>query len=162
MTVQSRAFGGQESEQVRQHRRHYRQFSGSKDQSAGPPDVNLYVKVEAFNPLGSVKNRLTLRVIEEAERSGKLTPGRTVVEATSSNTGIGLAMVCTAKDLFSGGRIPIPTWLIHAELRRKWLQDRPNLPRKLGFFCANVAVVSQSVSGAIQFPGTGPEKADCE
>ena len=62
-----------------------------------PPDVNLYVKVEAFNPLGSVKDRLALGVIEEAERTGKLKPGQTVVEATSGNTGIGLAMVCAAK-----------------------------------------------------------------
>src|SRR3954465_3942319 len=62
-----------------------------------PPGVNLYVKVEAFNPLGSVKDRLALGVIEEAERTGKLKPGQTVVEATSGNTGIGLAMVCAAK-----------------------------------------------------------------
>jgi cysteine synthase A len=62
-----------------------------------PADVHLYVKVEAFNPLGSVKDRLALGVIEEAERSGKLKPGQTVVEATSGNTGIGLAMVCAAK-----------------------------------------------------------------
>ena len=59
--------------------------------------MNLYVKVEAFNPLGSVKDRLALGVIEEAERTGKLKPGQTVVEATSGNTGIGLAMVCAAK-----------------------------------------------------------------
>ena len=62
-----------------------------------PEGVNLYVKVEAFNPLGSVKDRLALGVIEDAERSGKLKPGQTVVEATSGNTGIGLAMVCAAK-----------------------------------------------------------------
>jgi cysteine synthase A len=62
-----------------------------------PPDVNLYVKIEAFNPLGSVKDRLALGVIEDAERRGKLKPGQTVVEATSGNTGIGLAMVCAAK-----------------------------------------------------------------
>src|SRR6202046_2265523 len=62
-----------------------------------PAGVNLYVKVEAFNPLGSVKDRLALGVIEEAERTGKLKPGQTVVEATSGNTGIGLAMVCAAK-----------------------------------------------------------------
>src|SRR6266498_4364483 len=62
-----------------------------------PPNVNLFVKIEAFNPLGSVKDRLALGVIEDAERSGALKPGQTVVEATSGNTGIGLAMVCAAK-----------------------------------------------------------------
>src|ERR1700723_549028 len=62
-----------------------------------PAGVNLYVKVEAFNPLGSVKDRLALGVIEDAERTGQLKPGQTVVEATSGNTGIGLAMVCAAK-----------------------------------------------------------------
>ena len=62
-----------------------------------PKHVNLYVKVEAFNPLGSVKDRLALGVIEAAEKSGALKPGQTVVEATSGNTGIGLAMVCAVK-----------------------------------------------------------------
>ena len=62
-----------------------------------PPNVNLYVKIEAFNPLGSVKDRLALGVIEDAEQRGELKPGQTVVEATSGNTGIGLAMVCAAK-----------------------------------------------------------------
>jgi cysteine synthase len=62
-----------------------------------PPGVNLYVKDEAFNPLGSVKDRLALGVIEAAEKSGELRPGQTVIEATSGNTGIGLAMVCAAK-----------------------------------------------------------------
>ena len=62
-----------------------------------PAGVNLYVKVEAFNPLGSVKDRLALGVIEAAEKSGEPKPGQTVVEATSGNTGIGLAMVCAAK-----------------------------------------------------------------
>jgi cysteine synthase A len=62
-----------------------------------PSNVDLYVKVEAFNPLGSVKDRLALGVIEDAERSGALKPGQTVVEATSGNTGIGLAMVCAQK-----------------------------------------------------------------
>jgi cysteine synthase A len=62
-----------------------------------PEGVNLYVKVEAFNPLGSVKDRLALGVIEAAEKSGALKPGQTVIEATSGNTGIGLAMVCAAK-----------------------------------------------------------------
>ena len=63
----------------------------------GPKGINLYVKVEAFNPLGSVKDRLALGIIEAAEKSGELKPGMTVVEATSGNTGIGLAMVCAAK-----------------------------------------------------------------
>ncbi len=62
-----------------------------------PKGVNLFVKVEAFNPLGSVKDRLALGVIEAAEKSGELKPGQTVVEATSGNTGIGLAMVCAQK-----------------------------------------------------------------
>ena len=62
-----------------------------------PPHVNLFVKIEAFTPLGSVKDRLALGVIEDADRSGKLKPGQTVVEATSGNTGIGLAMVCAQK-----------------------------------------------------------------
>jgi cysteine synthase len=62
-----------------------------------PEGVNLYVKIEAFNPLGSVKDRLALGVIEAAEQSGELKPGQTVIEATSGNTGIGLAMVCAAK-----------------------------------------------------------------
>jgi cysteine synthase A len=63
----------------------------------GPPGVNLWVKVEAFNPLGSVKDRLALGVIEAGEQSGELKPGQTVIEATSGNTGIGLAMVCAQK-----------------------------------------------------------------
>lgn len=62
-----------------------------------PDGINMYVKAEAFNPMGSVKDRLALGVIEDAERSGALNPGQTVVEATSGNTGIGLAMVCAAK-----------------------------------------------------------------
>jgi cysteine synthase A len=62
-----------------------------------PKGVNLYVKVEAFNPLGSVKDRLALGVIEAAEKAGELKPGQTVIEATSGNTGIGLAMVCAAR-----------------------------------------------------------------
>src|SRR5215203_801265 len=62
-----------------------------------PEGVELYAKLEAFNPLGSVKDRLALGVIEAAERNGSLTPGQTVIEATSGNTGIGLAMVCAQK-----------------------------------------------------------------
>ena len=62
-----------------------------------PPGVNVYAKVESFNPLGSVKDRMARAVIEHAERTGRLTPGQTVIEATSGNTGIGLAMVCAQR-----------------------------------------------------------------
>src|SRR5438132_10295337 len=62
-----------------------------------PSEIDLYVKIEAFNPLGSVKDQLALGVIEDAERTGKLKQGQTVIEATSGNTGIGLAMVCAQK-----------------------------------------------------------------
>jgi len=62
-----------------------------------PPGVNVYVKVESFNPMGSVKDRMARAVIEDAERRGLLKPGQTVIEATSGNTGIGLAMVCAQK-----------------------------------------------------------------
>jgi cysteine synthase A len=62
-----------------------------------PEHVDLYVKAEFFNPAASVKDRLALGIIEAAERDGTLQPGQTVVEATSGNTGIGLAMVCAAK-----------------------------------------------------------------
>ncbi len=62
-----------------------------------PKHVNVYVKFEAFNPAGSVKDRLALNIVEAAERDGRLKPGQTIVEATSGNTGIGLAMVCAAK-----------------------------------------------------------------
>lgn len=63
----------------------------------GPDNQTIYAKLEAFNPLSSVKDRLAIAIIEDAERSGKLKPGQTVVEATSGNTGIALAMVCAAK-----------------------------------------------------------------
>ena len=62
-----------------------------------PEGVRVYVKAEFFNPASSVKDRLAISIIEEAERTGDLKPGQTVVEATSGNTGIGLAMVCAAK-----------------------------------------------------------------
>jgi cysteine synthase len=62
-----------------------------------PKHVTMYVKCEAFNPLGSVKDRLAIGIIEDAERTGELKPGQTVVEATSGNTGIALAMVCAVK-----------------------------------------------------------------
>jgi len=62
-----------------------------------PSHVTMYVKCEFFNPAGSVKDRLAIAIIEDAERRGTLKPGQTVVEATSGNTGISLAMVCAAK-----------------------------------------------------------------
>src|SRR5678809_553380 len=68
-----------------------------KVQRLAPADVTLYVKCEFFNPASSVKDRLAIAIIEDAEKSGALKPGQTVVEATSGNTGIALAMVCAAK-----------------------------------------------------------------
>jgi cysteine synthase len=62
-----------------------------------PPDVSVYVKVEAFNPMSSVKDRLAFAIIDDAEKKGLLKPGQTVIEATSGNTGIALAMVCAVK-----------------------------------------------------------------
>jgi len=63
----------------------------------GPDHVDLYVKVESFNPMASVKDRLAFAIINDAEQKGTLKPGQTVIEATSGNTGIALAMVCAAK-----------------------------------------------------------------
>lgn len=63
----------------------------------GPDHVDLYVKIESFNPLGSVKDRLAFAIINDAEQKGTLKPGQTVIEATSGNTGIALAMVCAVK-----------------------------------------------------------------
>lgn len=62
-----------------------------------PPNVSVYVKVEAFNPMSSVKDRLAFAIIDDAEKKGLLKPGQTVIEATSGNTGIALAMVCAVK-----------------------------------------------------------------
>src|SRR6202166_1251345 len=66
-------------------------------QRLAPQGVTMYVKGEFFNPLGSVKDRLAIAIIEDAERTGTLKPGQTVVEATSGNTRIALAVVCAVK-----------------------------------------------------------------
>jgi len=66
-------------------------------QKLAPEEVEMYVKVEAFNPMGSVKDRLALGIILDAEKRGVLKPGQTVIEATSGNTGIALAMVCAVR-----------------------------------------------------------------
>ncbi len=65
--------------------------------NTGPDHVDLYVKVESFNPLASVKDRLAFAIVNDAERRGLLKPGQTIIEATSGNTGIALAMVCAAR-----------------------------------------------------------------
>ena len=64
----------------------------------GPDNVVIYVKIESFNPLASVKDRLAYAIIKDATDSGELKPGQTVIEATSGNTGIALAMVCAATE----------------------------------------------------------------
>jgi cysteine synthase A len=69
-----------------------------KINNLAPEGVELYVKAEYFNPASSVKDRLALSIIEEAEARGSLKPGQTVVEATSGNTGIGLAFICASKN----------------------------------------------------------------
>ena len=68
-----------------------------KVNNVGPENQNIYVKCESFNPLSSVKDRLAIAIIEDAEKNGLIKPGQTVIEATSGNTGIALAMVCAAK-----------------------------------------------------------------
>ncbi len=85
---------------LRQHRRHHRRHPLHSPQPHRPEaqcTTTVCVKAESFNPAASVKDRLAISIIEEAERRGDLEPGQTVVEATSGNTGIGLAMVCAAK-----------------------------------------------------------------
>ena len=77
-----------------------------------PEGVALYAKLEAFNPLGSVKDRLALAVIEAAERDGRLVPGQTVIEATSGNTGIGLGGDISSELLARTGEATIPQLFI--------------------------------------------------
>ena len=99
-----------------------------------PPNVNIYVKLESFNPGGSVKDRLALGVIEAAEKSGELKPGQTIVEATSGNTGIGLALVCAHKGY--------PLVIIMAE---NFSIERRKLMRFLG---AKVIVTPAALKGS--------------
>ena len=61
------------------------------------PNVNIYAKLEGFNPTGSIKDRIAVAMVEQAERDGLLTPGKTIIEPTSGNTGIGLAIVGIVK-----------------------------------------------------------------
>jgi cysteine synthase A len=98
-----------------------------------PEGRRLFGKVEAFNPMGSVKDRLSLAAIERAERCGRLRPGQTVVEATSGNTGIGLAMVCAAKGY--------PLVIVMAE---SFSVERRRLMRFLG---AKVVLTPASLKG---------------
>ena len=100
-----------------------------------PDHVNLYVKVESFNPMGSVKDRLALGVIQEAERSGALSPGQTVIEATSGNTGIGLAMVCALQGVSAGHNVMAENFSV--ERRRKLMR----------FLGARVVLTPASLNG---------------
>src|SRR5829696_6083915 len=113
-----------------------------------PPNVDLYVKIEAFNPLGSVKDRLALGIIEDAERSGALKPGQTVIEATSGNTGIGLAMVCAQKGY--------PLVLTMAE---SFSVERRKLMRFLG---AKVVLTpaAEGATGMVKRRWSSPRKMD--
>lgn len=100
----------------------------------GPSHVNLYAKLESSNPMGSVKDRLALAIIEDAERNGRLRPGQTVIEATSGNTGIGLAMVCAQKGY--------PLVVVMAE---QFSVERRRLMRFLG---ARVVLTPASLKGS--------------
>jgi cysteine synthase len=100
----------------------------------GPSHVNLFAKLESFNPMGSVKDRLALAIIEDAERNGRLRPGQTVIEATSGNTGIGLAMVCAQKGY--------PLVVVMAE---QFSVERRRLMRFLG---ARVVLTPASLKGS--------------
>ncbi|MXU66669.1 PLP-dependent cysteine synthase family protein [Oceanomicrobium pacificus] len=97
-----------------------------------PDGVEMFVKFEAFNPAGSVKDRLAVNIIEAAERNGTLKPGQTVIEATSGNTGIGLAMVCAQKGY--------PLVIVMAE---SFSVERRHLMRMLG---AKVIITPKELS----------------
>ena len=89
-----------------------------KIRNLSPKDINIFVKAEYFNPGGSVKDRLAMSIIENAENDGILSPGQTVVEATSGNTGIGLAMVCATKGYPCDVTMPDSTSIERRKLMR--------------------------------------------
>ena len=136
-----------------------------------PEHVTLYVKCEFFNPLSSVKDRLAIAIIEDAERRGVLKPGQTVVEATSGNTGIALAMVCAAKgypfvavmvETFSVERRKIMRALgagviltPAAERGKGMVRKAEELSRKHGWFLANQ--FANPANPAYHRSTTGPE-----
>src|SRR5258705_365221 len=91
-------------------------------QRLAPQRVTMYVKCEFFNPLGSVKDRLAIAIIEDAERRGELKPGQTVVEATSGNTGISLAMVCAAKG-YPFVAVMVETFSVERRKIKGWTPD---------------------------------------
>lgn len=102
-----------------------------------PQHVEVYVKFEAANPGGSVKDRLAVNIIEAAERDGRLKPGQTVVEATSGNTGIGLAMVCAAK-----GYPLVVTMADSFSVERR---------RLMRFFGAKVVLTPRALKGFVMY-----------
>jgi cysteine synthase len=140
-------------------------------QRLAPSHVTMYVKCEFFNPLGSVKDRLAIAIIEDGERRGTLKPGQTVVEATSGNTGIALAMVCASKgypfvavmvDSFSIERRKIMRMLgakviltPAAERSTGMVQKAEQLARKHGWFLARQ--FENEANPAYHRNTTGPE-----
>jgi hypothetical protein len=95
-----------------------------------PAHVTMYAKCEFFNPLSSVKDRLAIAIIEDAERRGVLKPGQTVVEATSGNTGIALAMVCAAKG-YPFVAVMVETFSVERrKIMRAWCQGHPDAGRR--------------------------------
>jgi cysteine synthase len=140
-------------------------------QRLAPDHVTMYVKCEFFNPLGSVKDRLAIAIIEDAERTGALALGQTVIEATSGNTGIALAMVCAAKgypfvatmaETFSVERRKIMRMLgarviltPAAERARGMVRKAEELAKKHGWFLARQ--FENEANPAYHRSTTGPE-----
>ena len=113
-------------------------------------DANLIAKLEYFNPAGSVKDRIALSMVEEAERQGKLKPGMEIIEPTSGNTGIGLALVATVKG-----------YKLTLTMPETMSMERRNLLRARG---ANIVLTegSKGMSGAVaKEKGTGGSSPGC-